>query len=161
MSTLPVPDHSTLQSWLNQFEIEYFMCGSCEGLHLPMLQDHPMIYDAKVEIEGDFVYLTSSIELKPTGLMQAFAELSRLNSHYPTLKIFIEMTDDSLPRLIIAHNLALLPGIAIEQFEFFVRDCVDQMQQLANEVAKLQINFVEDGIEEIEIETVPAPMMMH
>ncbi|WP_298440298.1 YbjN domain-containing protein [uncultured Ferrimonas sp.] len=161
MATLPIPDNATLQSWLQQFEIDFFLCGSCEGLHLPILQEHNAIYDAKVEIEGDFVYLTASIELRPTGLMQAFAELSRLNSHYPTLKIFIEMIDESLPRLLLAQNMPLPVGLSETQFEFFVRDGIDQMNQVADEVAKLNINFVEDGAEEVQVETVPNTMVMH
>ncbi|QIZ76676.1 YbjN domain-containing protein [Ferrimonas lipolytica] len=161
MATLPIPDHSELQSWLKQFEIDFYHCGNCEGMHLPILQDNPVIYDAKVEIEGDFLYLTASIELRPTGLMQAYAELSRLNCEFPTLKIFVEMIDESLPRLLMCHNLALIPGISKAQFEFFVRDGIDQMHQVAAEVGKLNINFNEEPVEEIQIETVPTGLMMH
>ncbi|MFI3247152.1 MAG: YbjN domain-containing protein [Ferrimonas sp.] len=161
MATLPVPDQALLQAWLQQFEIDFYLCGSCEGLHLPILQDHPVVYDAKVEIEGDFVYLTASIEMKPSSLLQANAELGRLNSQYPTLKIFIDINDESLPRLILAHNLALQPGMSEIQFEFFVRDCLDQMHQICDEIGNLQYHFVDEGNDELSPEPHLPVVQMH
>ncbi|GAA4903688.1 YbjN domain-containing protein [Ferrimonas pelagia] len=149
MPSLPIPDHDTLKSWLEHLQIEYYLCGTCQGLHIPVLQENTGIYDAKVEIEGDFVYLSASIELRPTGLMKAFAEMSRLNTHYPTLKIFVEMVDDTLPRILLCHNLALNPGISADQFSFFMQDCIDQMGQAATEIQALDIIYLgdEDGLE--------------
>ncbi|GAA5188191.1 YbjN domain-containing protein [Ferrimonas gelatinilytica] len=141
MPNLPVPNHDTLRSWLEQSQIEYFLCGSCEGLHLPQLQEINGIYDAKIEIEGEFVYLSASIEIRPTGLMTAFAKMSELNSQYPTLKIFVEMVDDTLPRILLCHNLALTPGISPDQFHFFVSDCIEQMSQAAKEIEALNVVF--------------------
>ncbi|MBY5991702.1 YbjN domain-containing protein [Ferrimonas balearica] len=146
MPALPIPDHEMLKAWLEQYQIEYYLCNSCEGLHLPQLQDVNGIYDAKVEIEGDFLYCSASIELRPTGVMPAHAELGRWNSEFPTLKIFIEMVDDTLPRLVLCHNLALRPGVEEAQFIYFVRDCIEQMEQAAKEVKQLGvIYFPEDA----------------
>ncbi|ADN76204.1 Sensory transduction regulator, putative [Ferrimonas balearica DSM 9799] len=156
MPALPIPDHEMLKAWLEQYQIEYYLCSSCEGLHLPQLQDMNGIYDAKIEIEGDFVYCSASIELRPTGVMPAHAELGRLNAHYPTLKIFVEMVDDTLPRLVMCHNLAIRPGIEEAQFIYFVRDCMEQMEQVANDVKKMGVIFYPE--EDVEA---PSPTMMH
>ena len=77
MPALPIPDHDTLKSWLEHCQIDYYLCGTCQGLHLPQLQENLGIYDAKIEIEGDFVYLSASIEVRPSGLMTAFAQIDR------------------------------------------------------------------------------------
>ncbi|SHG83384.1 YbjN domain-containing protein [Ferrimonas marina] len=161
MPALLIPDHETLKAWLDHGQIPYYLCGSCQGLHLNQLQECPGIYDAKVEIEGDFLYLSASIEVRPAGLMTAFAEMSRLNTHFPTLKIFIEMVDESLPRILMCHNLALSPGMSQSQFLYFVQDCMDQMGQAAAEVNRLGVVY--QGDEEPEEEAQPAPerALMH
>ena len=53
--------------------------------------------------------------------------------NYPTLKIFVDVVDDNLPRLMICNTLQLGAGLTSAQLHLFMTTAIAAMKQLYGE----------------------------
>ena len=67
------------------------------------------------------------------GVLPLVADLGRLNMSYPTLKIFVDVVDDNLPRLMVCNTLQLGAGLTPEQLQLFMSTAMTAMKQLYGE----------------------------
>ena len=90
-------DADQVKRWLQQANIQHYICEHCHALHLAELQGREGVVDARLFVEDDGILLTSELEVRPAALFAVQAELSRLNMAYPSVKLFLDVNDDSLP----------------------------------------------------------------
>ena len=126
-------DADQIKQWLQQANIQHYICEHCHGLHLSELQGREGVVDARLFVEEDGVLLTPELEVRPAALFAVQAELSRLNMAYPSVKLFLDVNDDSLPRLVACDLLLGRRGISFDQFIYFVQATVDATLQLMDE----------------------------
>lgn len=126
-------DADQIKQWLQQANIQHYICEHCHGLHLSELQGREGVVDARLFVEDDGVLLTTELEVRPAALFAVQAELSRLNMAYPSVKLFLDVNDDSLPRLVACDLLLGRCGISFDQFIYFVQATVDATLQLMDE----------------------------
>lgn len=126
-------DAERVKQWLQQANIRHYICEHCHGLHLSELQEREGVVDARLFVEEDGILLTTELELRPSALFAVQAELTRLNMAYPSIKLFLDVSDDSLPRLVACDLLLGRHGVAFEQFIYFVQATVDATVQLLDE----------------------------
>ncbi|MCG8394416.1 MAG: YbjN domain-containing protein [Pseudomonadales bacterium] len=126
-------DADQVKRWLQQANIHHYICEHCHGLHLSELQGREGVVDARLFVEEDGILLTSELEIRPSALFAVQAELSRMNMSYPSLKLFLDVNDDSLPRLVACDLLLGRKGVSFEQFIYFVQATVDATVQLLDE----------------------------
>ncbi|MBO1518657.1 YbjN domain-containing protein [Oceanisphaera pacifica] len=130
--------------WLNAGYIEHYVCEHCHGIHFSELQALDGILESRLFVEHEGAILTSEIEIRPTALLTLMADLTRLNMNYPSLKIFVDVLDDNMPRLIVADYLHTKAGIDQAQFLWIVQHALMATQQLLLEVAELGFLMNED-----------------
>ncbi|MGO1617956.1 MAG: YbjN domain-containing protein [Oceanisphaera sp.] len=130
--------------WLNAGYIEHYVCENCHGIHFSELQALDGILESRLFVEHEGSILTSEIEVRPTALLAIMADLTRLNMNYPSLKIFVDIVDDNLPRLIVADYLHTQAGIDQAQFLWIVQHALIATQQLLLEIAELGFLMLED-----------------
>ena len=126
-------DADQIKQWLQQANIQHYICEHCHGLHLSELQGREGVVDARLFVEEDGVLLTTELEVRPAALFAVQAELSRLNTTFPSIKLFLDVNDDSLPRLVACDLLLGRRGITFDQFIYFVQATVDATLQLMDE----------------------------
>ena len=127
----------TAMRWLSAGYIEHYVCENCHGIHLSELQELEGVLESRLFVEQEGALLTSEIEIRPTALLVLVAELGRLNMNYPSLKVFVDIVDDNLPRLIVADYLHTQMGIEQEQFLWIMQQTVMATQQLLFEISEL------------------------
>lgn len=130
-------DADQVKRWLNQANIRHYICEHCHGLHLSELQEREGVVDARLFVEEDGILLTTELEVRPAALFAVQAELSRLNMAYPSIKLFLDVNDDSLPRMVACDLLLGRVGVSFEQFIHFVHASVDATSQLLEECQEL------------------------
>lgn len=123
--------------WLSAGYIEHYVCENCHGIHLSELQELEGVLESRLFVELDGAILTSEIEIRPTALLTLVADLGRLNMNYPSLKVFVDIIDDNLPRLIVASYLHTQAGINEAQFSGIVQQTILATQQLLFEITEL------------------------
>ncbi|AJD47894.1 hypothetical protein S7S_07390 [Isoalcanivorax pacificus W11-5] len=133
MLPLVTPDADQLQRWLQQAGIEFYICDQCHGLHLSALQAREGVAEARLFLEEEGVLMNVELEVRPSSLFLVQADLARLNMTLPVLKIFLDVNDETLPRLIACDLLLTRNGISTEQFIHFVQVCVDACDQLLDD----------------------------
>lgn len=130
MSTLVIPDLAMLRRWLEQLNISSFECDACDALHLPHMQSINGIFDAKVDLADNVIVFSALAEIRPSALIMLLGELSQINASSLTMKAFIDIQDDNMPRLILCQSLSVGVGVTVEQFSHFLQEAEDQTAQI-------------------------------
>ncbi|MFN3714369.1 MAG: YbjN domain-containing protein [Alcanivoracaceae bacterium] len=141
MLALVVPDAAQVERWLRQAGIHHYICDQCHGLHLSELQSREGVLDSRLFVEEDGLLLSTEVEIRPASMLMLLAEIPRLNMTWPSLKIFIDVNDDALPRVVACDLLLGRAGVAFEQFIHFVQANVDATSQLLDECQQLGCLF--------------------
>lgn len=148
MDSLIVPDLALLRRWLDQLGISFFECDSCQALHLPHMQNFDGIFDAKLDIVDNVILFSALAEVKPTALIPLVADLSSINASSLTIKAFVDIQDDNLPKLIVCQSLTIAVGVTHEQFSFFLQQAEEQMSMIILEAHANDLLFIGDEEED-------------
>ena len=79
MNTPQNPTKAVLQGWLDATDIDYHLCGECDGLHISALQSLDGIVDSRLFRERYGLLLTTELEIRPVALLALSADIGRLN----------------------------------------------------------------------------------
>ncbi|TKB48910.1 YbjN domain-containing protein [Ferrimonas sediminicola] len=122
MPQISQPGHADIHRWLEAMQMEFYLCGACDGFHLTKMQELPGVFDSKLELieEQGLLQFSTSMELRPATLFKLHSELGELNNRHNELKIFIELMDDTLPKLVITTHVRTAAGLSEAQFADFV-----------------------------------------
>lgn len=134
MDTISYPDISQLREWLDQLKTSYFECDSCAALHLPHMQNIDGIFDAKLDIINNVLVLSALAELKPTAIITLVANISQINASSLTAKVFLEINNENLPKLIVSQSFSLEAGMTYRQFCHFLQQAEDQISSIVFEI---------------------------
>lgn len=142
MDSLIVPDLNLLRRWLDQLNILYFECDSCQALHLPHMQNFDGVFDAKVDLVDDVILFSALAEVKPSALIPLVGNLSQINASSLTVKAFLDVQDDNLPKLIVCQTVSAAAGITIEQFRHFMQQSEEQISMVILEACANNMLFI-------------------
>lgn len=120
---------------------ELFECDTCQALHLPHMQNFDGIYDAKLDLVDNTLLFSAMAEVRPSALLPLAADLSAINASSLTVKAFLDMQDDNLPKLVVCQSLSVMRGITYEQFEWFVRQSEEQISMVILEAGAHQMLY--------------------
>ncbi len=70
----------------------------------------------KLTAVDNVVLFSALAEVKPSALLALSADLSAINASSLTVKAFIDIQDDNLPKLVVCQSLSIGPGVTMEQF---------------------------------------------
>lgn len=119
--------------WLSEGQIPHYLCDQCHGIHIVDVQSLDGVLESRLFVENEGLMFTTELEVRPVGLLPLVADLGRLNMSYPTLKIFVDVVDDNLPRLMACNTLQLGAGLTPEQLQLFMSTAMTAMKQLYGE----------------------------
>ncbi len=130
METLVRPETHTLCEWMDKQHIEWFECDSCQALHLPAMQNFDGVFDAKLDIVDNVILFTARAEVRPSALLSLAGELSHINASSLTAKAFLDVQDETIPKLIVCQSLNIECGITRSQFLYFMQQSEDQTSMI-------------------------------
>jgi hypothetical protein len=134
------PDRAQLELWLKASKTDFNLCHHCEGLHLQALRSVEGVIDSRLFVERYGLLLTTELEIRPMAILPLSADISRLNMDYPTLKVFLDIGDETAPQLVSAGVMLTGEGVTQAQFESFVEMTLEETRQLA--AACLQLDYL-------------------
>jgi len=157
MDSLIIPDIDVIRRWLDMQNITWFECDSCQALHLPHMQNFDGVFDAKLDLLDNVILFSALAEVKPTALIPLVGDLSQINASSLTVKAFVDIQDDNLPKLIVCQSLSVAAGLTYTQFVHFIRQSEEQismvvMEAFANHL--LQLGEEEDRSEFISSQSI-------
>ena len=136
-----VPTLDTLRQWLDDAGITFFECDSCQALHLPHMQNFDGIFDAKIDLINDVILFSALAEVKPSALLALASDLSAINASSLTVKAFLDIQDDNLPKLVVCQALTVGVGVTIDQFAWFFRQSEEQISMVILEASANQVLY--------------------
>lgn len=146
MTTLHKPDRPLLEEWLLEADVEHYLCGECEGLHISALQDLDGVVNSRIFVQQTHLLFSTELEIRPMAVLPIASDLGRISMDYPSLKVFLDVVDDETPQLVVAANLLSAAGVASQQFAAFLVNVMDGTRLLADECLQLDYLFAEaDG----------------
>lgn len=149
MDSLVVPTLDVLRRWLDENGVSFFECDTCQALHLPHMQNFDGVYDAKIDLLDNIILFSALAEVKPSALLPLAADLSAINASSLTVKVFLDIQDDNLPKLVVCQSLNASVGITREQFAAFIKQSEEQISMVILEACANQLLYVteEEGID--------------
>ncbi|MTC38540.1 YbjN domain-containing protein [Providencia alcalifaciens] len=153
MDSICYPDISQLREWLDQLKTSYFECDSCAALHLPHMQNIDGIFDAKLDIINNVLVLSALAELKPTAIITLVANISQINASSLTAKVFLEINNENLPKLVVSQSFSLGAGMTYRQFSHFIQEAEEQISSIVFEIFSNNLLYANhDEFEDAEVE---------
>jgi hypothetical protein len=144
MALLRIPDKTLLEEWLADAEMDCYLCGQCDGLHIRALQGGSGVIDSRLFVEEYGLLLTTELEIRPGSLLLVSADLGRLNMDYPTLKLFLDVADEVVPQLAVAGNFLTGAGLSQDQFSHFMATSIEATEHLAETCRQLSYLYTAD-----------------
>ena len=144
MDSLVVPDFDILRRWLAKMNLAFFECDSCQALHLPHMQNFDGIFDAKVDLIDNVILFSAMAEVRPTALIALVGDLSQINASSLTVKAFVDIQDDNLPKLVACQSLSTEVGITFTQFRNFIHQAEEQISMLILEARANDLLLMEE-----------------
>ena len=141
MDSLVVPSLDTLRQWLDEIGMSFFECDTCQALHLPHMQNFDGVFDAKIDLIDNVVLFSALAEVKPSALLAVGADLSAINASSLTVKAFLDVQDDNLPKLVVCQSLSAAVGVSFEQFAAFVQQSEEQVSMVILEASAQQLLY--------------------
>ncbi len=153
MDSMVIPDLSILRTWLEQLKISYFENDAGSVLHLPHMQNIDGLFDAKIDLLGDALLFSALAEVRPTAIVPLVANLSQINASSLTVKAFLDVQDESLPKLIVCQTFPIAAGMTFKQFSNFIQQGEEQIANVIFEIHSNNLLYVTHELEsEIEVE---------
>ncbi|NEY10739.1 YbjN domain-containing protein, partial [Yersinia pestis] len=103
---------------------------------------------AKIDLVDNIILFSALAEVRPTALIPLVADLSQINASSLTVKAFIDIQDDNLPKLIVCQSLVVEVGVTIEQFGYFMQQCEEQISMIIMEARANDLLFIGNNDEE-------------
>lgn len=144
MDSLVVPTLDVLRRWLDENGVSFFECDTCQALHLPHMQNFDGVYDAKIDLLDSIILFSALAEVKPSALLPLAADLSAINASSLTVKAFLDIQDDNLPKLVVCQSFNASVGLTREQFAAFLKQSEEQISMVILEACANQLLFVTD-----------------
>lgn len=144
MLSLVIPDADQVGRWLRQAGIQHYICDQCHGLHISELQSRDGVIDSRLFVEDEGLLLSTELEIQPSRLFDVQAATPRMNMEFANLKVFLDVNDETLPRLVICDLLLGRAGVSFDQFLHFVQATVDATVQLLEECQQMNCLYLGD-----------------
>ena len=157
MSSVFIPDAAQVAQWLERAGYAHYVCEHCHGLHLADIQSRDGVLDARLFVEQEGLLLSTELELRPSALLMVQADLARLNMLAPGLKVFIDINDETVPRLVACDLLMTGAGITFEQFQHFLNVTLAATGDLLEDCRQTACLY--DGEPGEEQQVVPGPSL--
>ncbi|AXF65568.1 MULTISPECIES: YbjN domain-containing protein [unclassified Leclercia] len=151
MDSLVVPTLDTLRHWLDNMGVSFFECDTCQALHLPHMQNFDGVFDAKLDLINDVILFSALAEVKPSALLALASDLSAINASSLTVKAFLDIQDDNLPKLVVCQSFSASVGLTFPQFAAFIQQSEEQISMVMLEASAYHLLYnAEEGAEQPE-----------
>ncbi|WNY87992.1 YbjN domain-containing protein [Leclercia adecarboxylata] len=151
MDSLVVPTLDTLRHWLDNMGVSFFECDTCQALHLPHMQNFDGVFDAKLDLINDVILFSALAEVKPSALLALASDLSAINASSLTVKAFLDIQDDNLPKLVVCQSFSASVGLTFPQFAAFIQQSEEQISMVMLEASAHHLLYnAEEGAEQPE-----------
>lgn len=141
MDSLVIPTLETVRHWMDEIGITFYECDSCQALHLPHMQNFEGVFDAKIDLVDNVLLFSALAEVKPSALLALSVDLSSINASSLTMKAFLDIQDDNLPKLVVCQALSATVGVTRGQFEAFMKQSEEQVSMVILEAAANQLLY--------------------
>lgn len=151
MDSLVVPTLDTLRHWLDNMGVSFFECDTCQALHLPHMQNFDGVFDAKLDLINDVILFSALAEVKPSALLALASDLSAINASSLTVKAFLDIQDDNLPKLVVCQSFSAPVGLTFPQFAAFMQQSEEQISMVMLEASAHHLLYnAEESVEQPE-----------
>jgi len=100
---------------------------------------HMLTVNCLCDLIDNTILFSAMAEVRPSAVLPLAADLSAINASSLTVKAFLDMQDDNLPKLVVCQSLSVMQGVTYEQFAWFVRQSEEQISMVILEANAHQL----------------------
>lgn len=109
-------NRDTLENWLTEQGIRYYLCQDCDGLHLNETEENLGVLESRLLLESNLVIISTELSVRPSAVLPLHGSMQLINFDNPLVKVGLSLYDDDVPRLVIS---GALPTSGLEPDYFF------------------------------------------
>lgn len=143
---ITVPDLTIIANWLKKLNVTYYQCENCTALHLAHLQKFGGIADAKVDLLDDIITISIVSEIKQSAIPALLSELSQINSSTFLAKVYLDVNDSDLPKIIFSYSMHAAEGITFNQFSLSLSSLEEEVLQIVSELESCDLLLNSDSV---------------
>ncbi len=136
--SLQHPSETLIVKWLSQGEVEHYLCGECDGIHLTAIQTLDNVSECRLFADEQGLQISAEADVRPDTMFHLLADLNTFNINYPHLKLFFDTIDQACPKLVITSFFLAGHGVSMEQFELFVQSTIEGAREIIREFNSLE-----------------------
>lgn len=128
------PELSIIAQWLNRLNVDFYQCDQCQALHLSYLQKIEGVNDAKIELIDDILVISMNAEIKQSAIVALLSELSQINQSVFFTKVYLDINDNSEPKIVFAYSMHVAERVTFNQFSMSLASVEEESLQIISEL---------------------------
>ncbi|RKS87695.1 putative sensory transduction regulator [Orbus hercynius] len=130
---------SQIAQWLNKMNVDFYQDEDDFTIHLSYLQKIDGIYEAKIELIDDILKVVITAQIKLSAIISLMAELSQINQSIYFTKIYLDIVDDSEPKIIFTYAIHAADDLTFNQFSLSLASVEEEALQVIGELNSCEL----------------------
>lgn len=105
---MTAPSRDIIQSWIEDMELDNYVCSDCEGIHFSEWEEKLGILEARCFVETERCSLLIEAGIRSSAVLPLQGAVHFMNFDFSLLKVMLSLNDFDVPRLLLTHSLPSL-----------------------------------------------------
>lgn len=133
----------TLEDWLADQGIRYYLCQDCDGLHLSDTEENVGVLESRLLLEDDLVIISTELSVRPSAVLPLHGSMQLINFDNPLVKVGLSLYDDDVPRLVISGALPII-GLAPDYFAHYLTQVLSATHLVLEHATQMDVLLLDD-----------------
>lgn len=137
---LIVPNLVEISQWLDSLNVTYHQFDDENNqLHLSYLQKVNGVFDAKIILLDEMLTITVVAEVKQSAIAILVGELSDINQTALFVKVYLDIKDDQLAKIVFSYSIPVSNGITFDQFSLALARLEEEALQIIADLINCEL----------------------
>lgn len=136
-------NRDTLEDWLAEHGIRYYLCQDCDGLHLSDTEENLGVLESRLLLESGLVIVSTELSVRPSAVLPLHGSMQLINFDNPLVKVGLSLYDDDVPRLVISGALPT-KGLQADYFIHYLEQVLSASQLVLDHATQMDVLLLDD-----------------
>lgn len=136
-------NRDTLEDWLADKGIRYYLCDDCDGLHLSDTEENVGVLESRLLLEDGLVIVSTELSVRPSAVLPLHGSMQLINFDNPLVKVGLSLYDDDVPRLVISGALPTME-LKPEYFSHYLEQVLTATHLVLDHATQMDVLLLDD-----------------
>ncbi|MDB2448867.1 YbjN domain-containing protein [bacterium] len=136
-------NRDTLENWLDDKGIRFYLCQDCDGLHLSDTEEHLGVLESRLLLEDNLLIISTELSVRPSAVLPLHGSMQLINFDNPLVKVGLSLYDDDVPRLVISGALPVV-GLEADYFAQYLEQVLTATSIVLDHATQMDVLLLDD-----------------